>query len=237
MNKKAINIVLSFCIMLVCFIIAFLFYFKHSISDSKKVYKKNIKSVVEVKATLEGVSDSFGTAVIYDKEKYAITNAHVISHIEEEGNVLFDNVYIRFAQENDYIPVEVIRVDYTVDLAIIKINCIKDVAPISLSKKEYNSGDTVYAIGNSSNFGIGISKGIISVREVNIIYDDDKRAVIQCDLNILSGNSGGALVDEKGNLIGITTFRTKDSSGKINYGFVYAIPLKTIQEFIGGVKL
>ncbi|UKI50761.1 MAG: S1C family serine protease [Clostridium sp.] len=72
-----------------------------------------------------------------------------------------------------------------------------------------SSGDKVYAIGNGMNHGIGINEGIISLPQVNIEYENNVRNVIQCDLIINEGNSGGALLDSKGRLIGITTFRLK----------------------------
>lgn len=87
-------------------------------------------------------------------------------------------------------------------------------------------------IGNTSNYGIGISCGIISVPEVNIICNDISRKIIQADIDIARGNSGGALFDKKGKLIGITTFRTKDNQGNINYGFAYLIPIKLVIEYI-----
>lgn len=104
---------------------------------------------------------------------------------------------------------------------------------IEFGKYNYSYGDKVYAIGNTSNYGIGISEGIISVPEVNVKYDNISRLVIQADINISFGNSGGALLNSKGQLIGITTFRTKDNYGNVNYGFTYSIPLKTIIRFIG----
>ena len=66
-----------------------------------------------------------------------------------------------------------------------------------MSKDNYSYGDKVYAIGNTSNYGIGISEGIISVPLVNVKYDDISRLVIQADIDISSGNSGGALLNEK----------------------------------------
>ena len=67
-------------------------------------------------------------------------------------------------------------------------------------------GDKVYAIGNSLNNGIGITEGIISVDKVNIRYNWKIQTFIQADVLIASGNSGGALLNRKGELIGITTF-------------------------------
>ena len=56
--------------------------------------------------------------------------------------------------------------------------------PIEFSGSDYDFGDIVYAIGNTSNYGIGISQGIISVPEVNVKYYDISRLVIQADINI-----------------------------------------------------
>ncbi|MCF0116586.1 MAG: trypsin-like peptidase domain-containing protein [Bacilli bacterium] len=102
----------------------------------------------------------------------------------------------------------------------------------NLSNHSISYGDKVYAIGNTSNFGLGISEGIISVPEVNVIYDNINRLVIQVDINVSSGNSGGALLNNKGKLIGITTFRIKDNNGNVSYGFAYAIPMKVVLEFV-----
>ena len=205
--------------------------FKNKSADD--IYSNNINSIVEVKSTTEDVGESFGTGVIYDKQGYLLTNAHVISYKSLGGNQLFDVFEIRFPLLEEYQSATFIKVDYELDLAILKINdeSIK-YNPIEFSGSEYDFGDIVYAIGNTSNYGIGISQGIISVPEVNVKYDDISRLVIQADINIACGNSGGALLNEKGELIGITTFRTKDLLGNVNYGFTYSIPLKVVKEFI-----
>lgn len=201
--------------------------------SANDIYSDNINSIVEVKATTEDVGESFGTGVIYDTQGYLLTNAHVISYKSLGENQLFDTFEIRFPLLKEYQSATFIKVDYELDLAILKINdeSIK-YNPIEFAKFNYDFGDIVYAIGNTSNYGIGISQGIISVPEVNVKYDDISRLVIQADINIASGNSGGALLNEKGELIGITTFRTKDLLGNVNYGFTYSIPLKVVKEFI-----
>lgn len=95
-----------------------------------------------------------------------------------------------------------------------------------------SAGDVVYAIGNGMNHGIGISKGIVSLPLVNIKYDDSIRIVIQCNLVINEGNSG-ALLDERGRLIGITTFRLKDGSRNVIYGMAFCIPINDVIEYLG----
>lgn len=201
--------------------------------SANDIYSDNINSIVEVKATTEDVGESFGTGIIYDNQGYLLTNAHVISYKNLGENQLFDTFEIRFPLLEEYQSATFIKVDYELDLAFLKINDeTRKYNPIEFSTSDYDFGDIVYAIGNTSNYGIGISQGIISVPEVNVKYDDISRLVIQADINIASGNSGGALLNEKGELIGITTFRTKDLLGNVNYGFTYSIPLKVVKEFI-----
>lgn len=60
----------------------------------------------------------------------------------------------------------------------------------------------------------------------------NERNVIQCDLIINEGNSGGALLDSKGRLIGITTFRLKDYSGNVIYGIAFCIPIRDVIDYL-----
>lgn len=93
-------------------------------------------------------------------------------------------------------------------------------------------GDTVYAIGNSMNGGLSISEGIIGIPDVFIEYEGITREAIQADITIASGNSGGALVNSKGELVGITSFRIKDSSGDVVYGTAYSIPINQVMSYV-----
>ncbi len=90
----------------------------------------------------------------------------------------------------------------------------------------------MFAIGNGSNYGLAITHGIISTPRINIEYEKTIREVIQSDITISAGNSGGALLDGKGNLIGITSFRTKDNQGNVVYGLVYYIPINTVINYL-----
>lgn len=205
----------------------------HKPIDSTEIFKNNIDSVVEVKASASDIGESYGSGVIYSSDGYLITNAHVVSYTTLGEIKTFETYEIRFAKDEDYMEAEFVKMDNELDLAILKIKDDIKYSPISFSKDTYTYGDIVYAIGNTSNYGIGISCGIISVPEVNIIYNEISRKVIQADIDIASGNSGGALLDKKGRLIGITTFRTKDLSNTVNYGFAYSIPVRIVKEYIG----
>lgn len=231
--KKILSIISIINSLLLISIIIYLVYNHFTIIDANDIMKMNIDSIVEVKASTDSIGESYGTGIIYSSDGYIITNSHVVSYTSLGETKLFDNYEVRFAKDEEYVEVSYIRMDTTLDLAILKIlDESKSYIPITFGDSNYTYGDTIYAIGNTSNYGIGISEGIISVPEVNITYDDITRTVIQADINISSGNSGGALLNKEGKLIGITTFRTKDNQGNVNYGFTYSIPIRIINEYI-----
>ena len=110
---------------------------------------------------------------------------------------------------------------------------LNDLAVIKFAKNDsYDYGDKVYAIGNSNNKGIGVNEGIISNPKINVSSGGVNREVIESNIVINEGNSGGALLDSKGKLIGITTFRMKDSYNNVIYGVAYSIPINQIKDFI-----
>ena len=223
-----VNSVFTLCLF------GYILFDKYSEKDPIDIFNMNINSIVEVKATTETVGESYGTGVIYDSSGLLITNAHVISYTTLSESKTFDKYEIRFATKEEYQSATLIKYDFEIDLAILKINEESmQYDSIKFGKDNYTYGDKVYAIGNTSNYGIGISEGTISVPEVNIIYNNISRIVIQSNIDIASGNSGGALLNDKGKLIGITTFRTKDNQGNVNYGFAYSIPLKIVKQYIG----
>ena len=82
------------------------------------------------------------------------------------------------------------------------------------------------------NNWLSITEGIISIPQINIEYEGINKIVIQWDLVINEGNSGGALINKKGQLIGITTFRLKDDKGNIIYGVAFCIPIQKGVEYL-----
>lgn len=204
-------------------------------NNATTIYDECLYNVVEVKAVSESVGESYGTAEIINDSGTLVTNAHVVTYTRLSVVNTFDEYYIRFSYEDDYRMVSLEKYDSDLDIAILSINDITDIniVPIKTGDSDaLKSGNTVYAVGNASNYGIGIFQGIISVPLVNIELDGLIRSVIQCDLTIAAGNSGGALLNADGELVGITTFRTKDTSGNVIYGIVYCIPINTVLEYI-----
>ena len=233
-QKKLVIISLSLsCILLAAFIITIGVSVSHSKTYVKKLYDKSLKSVVEVKAYTKDVGESFGSAVLMKSDGTLVTNSHVVTYSKLGETKVFDEISIRFANSDDYRSVSLVKYDITKDLAVLKMKDKTKGAPIKQGDiKKVKSGDEVFAIGNLSNYGIGITKGHVSVPKINIIVDGNKKEVIQCDITIVSGSSGGALVNRNGKLIGITTFRTKDNLGNVIHGIGYVIPINMVLEYI-----
>ena len=224
-------------LLFIVFIAACIFYslfFKVEKPTAKEIYSNNIYSIVEVKAYSENVGESFGTAEFIDNDGRLVTNAHVVTYSSLNVINTFEKYYIRFATDEEYIEVSLIKYNSDLDIAVLHMNpSIHKFNPMKTSdSSKISTGDKVYAIGNSANYGISMSEGIIGSPLINIHYNEINRSVIQANINITEGNSGGALVDDNGCLIGITTFRTKDHSGNVIYGISYCIPINAVLEYI-----
>lgn len=215
--------------------LALLFHFKNSKKlSADQIFKDNIYSIVEIKASSNEIGESFGTAEFVSYDGHLVTNAHVVTYLSLGNTLVFDKFYIRFAQDEEFIEVSLIKYSTELDIAMLQMNpSIHKFKPMKTSdSSKILTGDKVYAIGNTSNYGISMSEGIVGSPLVNIKYQETTRSVIQCSITIAEGNSGGALVNDKGELIGITTFRTKDSNGAPIYGIAYCIPINAVLEYI-----
>lgn len=218
---------------IVCLIMVAIGITYHLFSTKKPqyIFHKTVNSIVEVKAS-DKKQKSFGTAIFVGKQKYLVTNAHVVVHKKNNRTVPYESIEIRFANESKYEEVYVKSFNEKKDIALLGTEVNHKVEGIETADSDkIDFGDTVYAIGNSMNYGISISQGIISIPKVEIEYNETVKLMIQADITISAGNSGGALLDKKGKLIGITTFRTKDEEGNIVYGNAYAIPINDVLSY------
>lgn len=190
-------------------------------------------SVVEIMAETEDVGVSYGSGVIVAKNGTIVTNAHVITYKDLGQSYAFDKISIRLIDEQDFREVNIVKYDLDLDIAVLKLTCNRNLKAIKIgddSKLDY--GDEVYGIGNMSNYGISLTTGYVAIPHINITYNEITRNVIQCNLTISDGNSGGALIDQDGKLVGITTFRLKDQTNNIIYGISYCIPVNTVMKYI-----
>ncbi|MDG1934182.1 MAG: trypsin-like peptidase domain-containing protein [Flavobacteriales bacterium] len=169
-----------------------------------------------------------GSGVIISDDGYIITNKHVINNAEEIEVVLND--------KRTY-SAEILGEDSNSDLALLKIEENKLPFLKFDNSNNLRVGEWVLAVGNPYNLNSTVTAGIISAksRKINILNDGGIESFIQTDAAINSGNSGGALVNTNGNLIGINTAIQSKTGSFSGYGF--AIPSNMAEKIINDLKL
>ena len=194
--------------------------------------EKTINSVVHVKntATSKGsnsIWDLFygnsenrrtvgtGSGVIVSNDGYIITNYHVIENANEIEITTNDN--------KTFIA-EIIGSDENSDIAVLKISGSNSFPYIRFANSDQTKiGEWVLAVGNPFNLTSTVTAGIISAKSRDLNdYDSKNQSFIQTDAAVNSGNSGGALVNINGDLIGINTAIQSNNAGFIGYSF--AVP-------------
>jgi len=168
--------------------------------------------------------NSLGSGVIVSPEGYILTNNHVVEAADEIEVVLADS---RKAKA------KVVGVDPETDLAVIKINLDKLPVIVLGQVEQAKVGDVVLAIGNPFGVGQTVTMGIISAMGRNNLHINHFENFIQTDAAINFGNSGGALIDSNGHLLGINSAIYSQTGGSVGIGF--AIPVstaKTVMESI-----
>ena len=155
-----------------------------------------------------------GSGVLVSEDGYILTNSHVISQVQNISVGLWDG---RFA------TAQVVGNDPETDLAVLKIELTGlPTAPLA-EDANVRVGDVVLAIGNAFGLSHTVTMGIISATGRNdlrsVLYED----FIQTDAAINAGNSGGALINYRGEVIGINTRNLGQAQGAQNIGF--AIPI------------
>ncbi len=171
-----------------------------------------------------GKSLGAGSGVIIASDGYIVTNNHVIDNASEIEVVLSDN--------RSY-EAKVVGADESTDLAVIKINQ-EDLPAVTYGNSESISiGEWVLAIGNPYEFRSTVTAGIVSAkgRNINILGGGTSiESFIQTDAAVNPGNSGGALVNLNGQLIGINTAIASTSGAFAGYSF--AVPVSLVKKVV-----
>ncbi len=162
----------------------------------------------------EEIKSSLGSAVIVDDSGYLLTNHHVINGADVIIVTLYDGRQAR---------AKIVGTDQDSDLAVLWID-LNNLTPIKFGNaKNINVGDIVLAIGNPFGFGHTVTQGIISAIDRWGLSPDKYENYLQTDADINVGNSGGALIDTNGELIGINSAIYSQSGGSQGIGL--AIPV------------
>ena len=185
-----------------------------------------------------GEGESVGTGVIVNSNGEILTNAHVVEGAK--------TVQVRLMNETEPRKGTVIASDATNDLALVKINATGLTAAVFADSTMVRLGDPVVAIGYALNLdgGPSVTSGIVSALGRTITTDNGAlNGLIQTDAAISSGNSGGPLVNEKAQVIGINTAVARSDTGTAanNIGFSISTKevlrvVKTLRDQAAGVQ-
>ena len=165
-----------------------------------------------------------GSGVIISQDGYIVTNNHVVDGADELTVTLNDNREF---------SARIIGTDKSTDLALIKVNATSLPAIKVISSDDIKVGEWVLAIGHPLNLRATVTAGIVSAK-ARSLGANGVEAFIQTDAAINQGNSGGALVNVRGELIGINAMLTSPTGSNIGYGF--AIPTTIMNKVVADLK-
>lgn len=191
----------------------------------------NIKTMQESRFDLWGngsVGTSSGSGVIITPDGYIVTNNHVV----EDG----DQVEVTLNDKREY-KADIIGIDPSTDLALLKIKG-KEMPYLDLGNSDsLRVGEWVLAVGNPFNLESTVTAGIVSAkgRSIDILEGQDRiESFIQTDAAVNPGNSGGALVNTNGELVGINT-AIITRSGRYE-GYSFAVPANLVRKVIKDLR-
>ncbi len=169
---------------------------------------------------------NIGTGFLFDPRGYILTNEHVI-HDAREVKVL------RLGKDKA-IPAHLIGANYDHDIAVLKIAPRKDVHVLKLGRsRNVRVGEWVLAIGNPLGLDNSVTVGIVSAKERPMqIGDRTYPHLLQTDAAINRGNSGGPLINLRGEVIGINTAVSQSSQG-IGFAIAVDVVRDALQEMLG----
>ena len=166
-----------------------------------------------------------GSGVIISADGYIVTNNHVVDGADELTVTLNEN-------SKEY-SARVIGADKTTDLALIKIDASNLPAIVIANSDDVKVGEWVLAVGNPLGLNNTVTAGIVSAK-ARQMGGEGVTSMIQTDAAINQGNSGGALVNTRGELIGINAMLASPTGSNIGYGF--AIPTAIMNKVVEDIK-
>jgi S1-C subfamily serine protease len=196
------------------------------------VYKKALPSVVNITSTAVAFDFFYGpvpqqgqgSGFILDKQGHILTNNHVIDNAQK--------VEVTLSDKHKY-KATVVGVDKGHDLALLLISNAPNLQPATLAESgNLAVGQRVYAIGNPFGLNGTMTRGIISaIRSIRGPNNNPIEDAIQTDAAVNPGNSGGPLLNSRGEVIGITTLIANNGADQSS-GIGFAIPINTAKAVI-----
>jgi S1-C subfamily serine protease len=200
------------------------------------VYKRALPSVVNITSSAIVCCDFFlrpvpqqgqGSGFILDTQGHILTNNHVIDNAQ--------TIEVTLWNKKKY-KASLIATDRNHDLALLQIHDVSGLEPATLSDSvNLVVGQRVYAIGNPFGFSGTMTRGIISaIRSVQMPSGNKIEDAIQTDASVNPGNSGGPLLNSRGEVVGITTMIASNPNGGADQsaGIGFAIPISTAKAVV-----
>ncbi|GLS83386.1 outer membrane-stress sensor serine endopeptidase DegS [Paraferrimonas haliotis] len=183
----------------------------------------NIYSLRKTRALARPQLQGLGSGVIMSSKGFILTNYHVVSQA--------DQILVALQDGRQFVS-DVVGTDPLTDLAVLRIEGEDlPVVPYSLDATT-QVGDVVLAIGNPYNLGQTITQGIISATGRVGMSVTGQQDFLQTDAAINAGNSGGALIDTNGQLVGINTAAFQIAAEGGGHGINFAIPLQLANDIM-----
>lgn len=186
-----------------------------------QVYEKAAPSIAALTAYSAGMV-STGTGIVLTADGYIVTNAHIIAGAEQVNVTLSDDS-LWSAQLVGFEPLE--------DLAVLKIDA-SDLTPAQFGDDTLlRSGDPVSAIGNPMGYRSTITPGIVSALDQPVSVEGTTMYLLQTSAAINYGSSGGALLNDRGQVVGVTTIKIVADDGSAE-GLGFAIPTTRVKQVV-----
>ncbi|MBP5771249.1 MAG: Do family serine endopeptidase [Bacteroidaceae bacterium] len=165
-----------------------------------------------------------GSGVIISADGYIVTNNHVVAGADE--------ILVKLNDNTEY-KGRIIGLDETTDLALVKVEAKNLPAIVIGNSDNLKIGEWVLAVGNPFNLTSTVTAGIVSAK-ARSLGANGVESFIQTDAAINAGNSGGALVNERGELVGINAMLYSQTGSYSGYGF--AIPTTIMNKVVADLK-
>jgi len=212
--------------------------------DPAAIYERDAPGVVTVLSVLNGESgiggsggQGLGTGFVLNGRGEIATNAHVVTDGEGRAIRKADEVYVAFADGNQ-VPARIVGFDPNADVALLKIDPAGlTLRPLALgTAQDLRVGSPVAAIGSPFGEPQSLSVGVVSAtdRQIKSLTGFEIAGAIQTDAAINRGNSGGPLVNARGEVLGINSQIQTTSGGGEGVG--YAIPADTVRRTLAALR-
>lgn len=195
-------------------------------------YEIYYNSVFELSCSSDERFDSVGTG--FKSNNYIVTNAHVVTYKQELEYVSYENIWACRGGVKLY-GLYIVAFDRAKDIAILDVvspDKNYDKVPNLDFTIDYALGQDVFSIGNINGYGLSLGVGIISAKEKIYSDKDAENAYIQSNIIIAKGSSGCPMLNYSGKVVGMMSFKLRDSSGEYIDAISFSIPAKTIFEFL-----